>query len=439
MVLNPSEIGEAAQSGSSPEQAGAADANSAAGDTSDVQCGNGLEKIYPKTVIRYGYMKYLGEFSYPDRMQFTCGARVVVQTHRGIELGEQMSISCGGCSKSLSREKIQSYVEASDAGDFHFQNGRILREASRDDLLENEHIRRAALEKLQFCNRTAQKHKLSMKLVECEHLFGGERIVFYFMSERRIDFRDLVRELSQEFQTRIEMRQIGARDQARLVADYETCGRECCCKVFLKTLKPVSMKMAKIQKATLDPSKVSGRCGRLKCCLRYEHQSYEELARLLPKVGKRVQTPHGDGVVINRQILTQLVQIETDDRKRITVPIEDIGQPAPPAPEPIPRPQQAPARGGPSKRHAAPPRSTTGGDRPTKPAAGPSAADSKGAPAGGSGATGGSPTSAGSNAEPAAGGPRKRPGRRRTRRRRGRGQGPPPADSGSGSDKPSPS
>ncbi|MCH7719529.1 MAG: signal peptidase [Planctomycetes bacterium] len=389
MVLNPGENFEAEQRGSSDEP--------------DVRCGNGLEKIYPKTVIRYGYMKYLGEFSYPERMKFTCGARVVVQTHRGIELGEQMSTSCGGCSKSLTREKIQSYVEASDAGDFHFQNGRILREASRDDLLESEHIRRAAIEKLQFCNRTAQKHNLKMKLVECEHLFGGERIVFYFMADRRVDFRDLVRELSQEYQTRIEMRQVGARDQARLVADYETCGRECCCKVFLKTLKPVSMKMAKLQKATLDPSKVSGRCGRLKCCLRYEHQSYEELERSLPKVGKRVQTPHGDGVVVNRQILTQLVQIETDDRKRITVPIEDVGRPTPPAADSVPRQEPESAAGRPARGSATPAGEST------------------------------------PNAGSAAGGTRRRSGRRRSRRRRGSGPGPPSADSGPGSEKPDPS
>lgn len=426
MVLNPLEDAEAEQHGSSDE--------------SDVRCGNGLEKIYPKTVIRYGYMKYLGEFSYPERMKFTCGARVVVQTHRGIELGEQMSTSCGGCSKSLTREKIQSYVEASDAGDFHFQNGRILREASRDDLLESEHIRRAAIEKLQFCNRAAQKHNLKMKLVECEHLFGGERIVFYFMADRRVDFRDLVRDLSQEYQTRIEMRQVGARDQARLVADYETCGQECCCKVFLKTLKPISMKMAKLQKATLDPSKVSGRCGRLKCCLRYEHQSYEELERSLPKVGKRVQTPHGDGVVVNRQILTQLVQIETDDRKRITVPIEDVGRSASGGPaEPVPRQEPESAAGGPATRSDS--SSAFGGPdgaRLKKPDASPRSSDRSAARGPGSG----SATPAGEstpNAESAAGGSRRRSGRRRTRRRRGRGTGPPSADSGPGSEKPDPS
>jgi hypothetical protein len=120
------------------------------------------------------------------------------------------------------------------------------------------------------------------------------------------------------------MRQVGARDEARLVADYETCGQECCCKTFLKTLKPISMKMAKMQKATLDPSKVSGRCGRLKCCLRYEHTTYEELDKLLPKIGRRIQTAEGEGIVVDRQILTQLLQVELNDMRRIAVAIEDV-------------------------------------------------------------------------------------------------------------------
>ena len=113
-----------------------------------------------------------------------------------------------------------------------------------------------------------------MKIVDAEHIFGGERIVFYFMAEGRVDFRELVRRLAQEYQTRIEMRQIGSRDEAKLLGDVESCGQECCCLQFLQLLKPVNMRMAKMQKATLDPSKISGYCGRLKCCLRYEDETY---------------------------------------------------------------------------------------------------------------------------------------------------------------------
>jgi hypothetical protein len=166
---------------------------------------------------------------------------------------------------------------------------------------------------------------LSMTLIDVEMLLGGERIVFYFMAEGRVDFRELVRELAGEFHTRIEMRQVGARDEARLVADYEKCGQHCCCKQFLKVLKPVSMRNAKIQKATLDPSKISGRCGRLMCCLRYEEQTYDDLRKRLPHRNRRVMTEDGLGTVVNTQILTQLVLVNLDSSpQRAAYPVENI-------------------------------------------------------------------------------------------------------------------
>jgi cell fate regulator YaaT (PSP1 superfamily) len=154
------------------------------------------------------------------------------------------------------------------------------------------------------------------------------------MSEDRVDFRDLVRDLAHDFHTRIEMHQVGARDEARLVADYEICGRECCCKNFLKTLRPVSMRMAKLQKATLDPAKVSGRCGRLRCCLRYEHEGYEELNKKLPRLGLRVRTDRGAGTIRDRQILTQLLTIEYDSDGLVeTVGLEEVVEQNVPMPE----------------------------------------------------------------------------------------------------------
>ena len=165
---------------------------------------------------------------------------------------------------------------------------------------------------------------LPMKTVDIEHIFGGERIIFYFTAEDRVDFRDLVKKLAKEYQTRIEMRQVGSRDAARITADVETCGQLCCCTRFLKILKPVNMRMAKLQKATLDPSKISGYCGRLKCCLRYEDQTYKELGKQLPKRRTRVQTSHGQGVVIDVQVLTQLVKVKSDDGSVFAVPLEDI-------------------------------------------------------------------------------------------------------------------
>jgi len=315
-------------------------------------CGNGLEKIYPTTAVRFGYMKYIGEFSHVPEMRFTCGSKVVIQTKRGIEMGEQVSLSCGGCDRSVTRDQMRDWVKACGDDSFIFEAGRILREATASDLAENAHILTSSRSHVRFCQDVAHRLRLDLKVVDCECTFGGERIIFYFISESRVDFRAMVKDLATEFQTRIEMRQVGARDEARLLADYETCGREVCCKVFLKTLKPVSMKMAKMQKATLDPSKVSGRCGRLKCCLRYEHVSYEELDRILPSARARVRTNHGDGIVVNRQVLTQLLQIRCDDDTLKSVVIEDVweidGVPVPGAvrviPEEPPAPPPQPAR-----------------------------------------------------------------------------------------------
>ena len=169
-----------------------------------------------------------------------------------------------------------------------------------------------------------------MKIVDAEHILGGERLIFYFRADGRVDFRELVKKLAQEYQTRIEMRQVGSRDEAKLLGDVETCGQQCCCQRFLRALKPVNMRMAKMQKATLDPSKISGYCGRLKCCLRFEDESYTELKKRLPKRNARVKTSHGQGRVIDTQILTQLVIVEHDNGEKIAVGIEDIELISPP-------------------------------------------------------------------------------------------------------------
>lgn len=312
------------QSDASAHSSGCASCGSGKTQTEGSACGNGLEKIYPTTAIRFGYMRYIGEFSHPSAMKFTCGARVVIQTKRGIEIGEQVSLTCSGCSKSVTRDQVKAWVQTCGRDSFIFDGGRILREATSADLAEYVRIQEGAKQRRDFCQEAANRLNLPLRIIECECPFGGERIVFYFTAAERVDFRTLVKDLATEYRTRIEMRQVGARDEARLLADYETCGREVCCKVFLKTLKPVSMRMAKLQKATLDPSQVSGRCGRLKCCLRYEHVGYEELDKKLPRTGKRIRTNHGDGVVIARQVLTQLLQIRTDSDEVISVAVEDI-------------------------------------------------------------------------------------------------------------------
>jgi cell fate regulator YaaT (PSP1 superfamily) len=387
-------------------------------------CGSGLEKVYPTVAVRYGAMNWIGEFSYRPGSVFKCGAKVVLQSDRGIELGEQVSLSCGGCEKSVTRDQIKQYVDASGPEFYQLRSGRILREASPQDIADAAHLDAHAREDINRCQLLAAQLDLGMKIVTVEYLFGGERVVYYFRSEDRIDFRELVRELALNHRTRIEMRQVGARDEARLVADHEICGRECCCKNFLKKLRPVTMKMAKLQKSTLDPAKVSGRCGRLRCCLRYEHEGYEELDRKLPRIGKRVDTGFGPGVVIDRQILTQLVVVRTDDQSQYAIPVEEVApegqgatlRPAPPvdvveAPEPparSERPQPSKPRRGRSRRG---------------PAVGESPAGQEEAPKSAEDAPGEKPEDEGERPRGDGG------GQRRRRRRRRRGGGSRPGDS----------
>jgi len=383
--------GEGGPTGASPSASDARGAPSAPG-----------ERVVPTTLVRYGHMGLIGEFTSPPQAKYCCGAKVVIQTDRGIELGEAVSLTSPGCENPIRREQILRYVEVCGPEYLRLNGGRILREATYADLAEDRHLRQSEKEKMEVCRRFIEARGLPMKLVDCEHLFGGERVVFYFMSEGRVDFRELVRDLAREFQTRIEMRQVGARDEARLVADFETCGRECCCKNFLKTLKPVNMKMAKMQKATLDPSKVSGRCGRLKCCLRYEQDTYEELDKRLPRTGTRVRTQFGDGTIVERQILTQTLLLHMDDNQRIAVRMDDVlstDVPPPPAPSPAEAANGGRGRRAPLDRSAA---------RRLAPA-GPSGADS--VPAGD-----GAEQSAGGDERSAPSGERR--GRRRRRGRR---------------------
>ncbi len=217
----------------------------------------------PLMAVRYGFLGWIGEFRHDPSLKVKWTDYVVVKTERGQEIGMPVAAACEQvCPKCVRPEQQYAYVKVS--GEDHLQRGagEVVRVATPEDLAEQRRIDAQSKEKLDFCERAAGKVGLEMRMIACEHLLGGERIIFYFTAEGRIDFRQLVRDLAREYHTRIEMRQIGARDEARIVADYEICGRQCCCKNFLKVLRPVNMKMAKLQKATLDPTKVSGRCGR---------------------------------------------------------------------------------------------------------------------------------------------------------------------------------
>lgn len=281
-------------------------------------------------VVRFGYLRMVGEFPYTGDAKPGCGSKLVVKTQRGVEMGEMLTSTCrnAGCSKSVTRKEMLEYIEQSGGKQYPFyEHGRVLRIATAEDLNEEQRLEQKKNEYKGAAKRLVEEAKLPMRIIEAEPLLGGERVVFYFSADDRIDFRDLVRDLQNAIGTKAELRQVGARDEARITADYERCGQYCCCKSFLKVLKPVSMKSAKIQKATLDPLKISGRCGRLMCCLRYEDETYEQLRKNLPHRKSRVGTPDGDGIVISTQILTQLALVRLDSGIEIAVPIEELTEP----------------------------------------------------------------------------------------------------------------
>ncbi len=232
---------------------------------------------------------------------------VVIRTNRGIELG-----------------LITSPVQEQDREDVKGL-GEILRKATDEDIKISEQILTVKEpEEKQYCNEQIKLNSLPMKLADVEHLFGGDKIIFYFLADGRVDFRELVKDLAKNYRTRIEMKQIGVRDEARLLADYEHCGRELCCRTFMTSLEPVMMRMAKLQKTTLDPSKISGHCGRLMCCLRFEDSTYAELKKQLPPKGTIVVTNDTMGEILDYNILNQTCYMETIKGDRITIHNDDI-------------------------------------------------------------------------------------------------------------------
>ena len=267
----------------------------------------------PEYVVRYGAMRLLGIYSTSAQPWFARGTRVVVRTERGLEVGE---ILCEVTGESV-------------AGLPTTNGGEILRPVQPEDQCELQHIRQRQGESFDVAVRIIGQLGLAMHLVDVEHLFGGERIIFYYVADGRIDFRELVRLLAAELQTRVEMRQIGVRDEAKLLADFGDCGKAVCCNSHLVEMPPVSMKMAKLQKATLDPTKISGRCGRLKCCLRFEYETYEQLQKELPPVGARVQIAEGLARVVGHDILAGKLLVESDQRVRKLVAVTEATLVAP--------------------------------------------------------------------------------------------------------------
>jgi cell fate regulator YaaT (PSP1 superfamily) len=252
-------------------------------------------------------MPVVGEFS-SESNALRPGDAVVLKTERGTEIGVVLSAPA-----LVEGETPRPTV------------GELIRKATAEDKQKFADLKlESAPREFIYCRDKIRELGLQMRLVHVEHILGGEKIIFSFLSDGRVDFRQLVKELAHEYRTRIEMKQIGVRDESRLLGDIAHCGQTLCCARYIKNFDPVTMKMAKSQKATLDPSKISGHCGRLMCCLRYEHEVYSEFQRKLPRKGSRVLTTRGPGQVINYDILAQKVTIETDARVRLTVNVDEV-------------------------------------------------------------------------------------------------------------------
>jgi cell fate regulator YaaT (PSP1 superfamily) len=241
--------------------------------------------------------KNVGKVYYfdPDGNQLKQGDQVIVETARGIECGEVAMEN-----RTVSEEEIVQPLK------------KLIRIATPEDLKRVEENHKKEKNAFQICLRKIAAHKLEMKLVDVEYTFDNSKILFYFTADGRVDFRELVKDLASVFRTRIELRQIGVRDEAKMLGGLGVCGRPFCCSTFLGGFQPVSIKMAKEQGLSLNPVKISGICGRLMCCLKYEQNSYSEMLRLVPSVNSIVMTPQGKGTVVEQDVLKGLVKVKLD-------------------------------------------------------------------------------------------------------------------------------
>jgi len=242
--------------------------------------------------------RYAGKVYYfdPVDIKLEQGEKVIVETARGVECGEVVNPAM---------EVDDSEVVA--------PLKKVMRKATEEDLNQVEDNRKKSEEAYQICLEKIQKHNLDMKLIDVEYTFDNNKILFYFTADGRIDFRELVKDLAAVFRTRIELRQIGVRDEAKMMGGLGVCGRSLCCSTHLTEFHPVSIKMAKEQSLSLNPTKISGTCGRLMCCLKYEQEAYEDLLRRIPRVGALVQTPVGTGSVMYVSLLEEKVKVKLDN------------------------------------------------------------------------------------------------------------------------------
>jgi cell fate regulator YaaT (PSP1 superfamily) len=232
-----------------------------------------------------------------DGMKFNKGDYAMVETVRGIECGKVAKANHGVCEDNIAQPLKK-----------------VIRVANEEDIKILSENKEKEQEAFKICEKKIEAHGLQMNLVDVEYTFDRSKLLFYFTADGRVDFRELVKDLASTFKTRIELRQIGVRDESRMVGGFGICGRPFCCNTFLNDFQPVSIKMAKEQGLSLNPTKISGTCGRLMCCLKYEQETYEHLLRVTPKVGAIVDTPDGKGRVVENNLITGMLKVSLDRR-----------------------------------------------------------------------------------------------------------------------------
>ncbi|ABS32480.1 MULTISPECIES: PSP1 domain-containing protein [Clostridium] len=245
----------------------------------------------------------------PSNIEINKGEYVIVETIRGIEFGEAVIAK-----KQINESEIVAPLK------------NVIRKATEEDIKKHHENKEKEKYALETCLQKIQEHKLNMKLIDVEYTFDNNKVIFYFTADGRVDFRELVKDLASIFRTRIELRQIGVRDEAKMVGGLGPCGRPMCCSIFLGDFAPVSIKMAKEQNLSLNPTKISGICGRLMCCLNYEQQTYESIRKVLPKIGSIVKTPYGQGEVVDNNVVKEevKVKIKSEDNEEFIQPVPII-------------------------------------------------------------------------------------------------------------------
>ncbi|SDN57460.1 Cell fate regulator YaaT, PSP1 superfamily (controls sporulation, competence, biofilm development) [Fictibacillus solisalsi] len=256
--------------------------------------------MYEVVGVRF---KKAGKIYYfdPGDLEILNESFVIVETARGIEYGKVV----------IDKKQVGE-------NDVVLPLKKVVRNANEKDTLAVEENKKAAQQAFHLCTEKITEHKLDMKLVDVEYTFDRNKVIFYFTADGRIDFRELVKDLASIFRTRIELRQIGVRDEAKMLGGIGPCGRMLCCSTFLGDFEPVSIKMAKDQNLSLNPAKISGLCGRLMCCLKYENDYYEEVKKELPDVGEYIATPDGRGRVVGLNMLEKLVQVDLPELEKVT-------------------------------------------------------------------------------------------------------------------------